>query len=527
MSCNTRLPRAAVILSLLAILGSVVTAQPRQTFRTATRLIEVSVVVTDRNGLPVPGLTQADFSVSDQREPQRISFFEVRDERTAPAPGAASAFRTRAGANAFTNAVAEDSGSTTVLVIDRSNTGWAEQRWAKQHIDRYLQAMRPGDRTALYAFDDAIRVLHDFTTDAASLRRALDLFQARTTGHYDASQEPPADTSGMAVWLVDPGDATARYFGERRAADTFKRLEIVAKHLAGIKGRKNLVWVSEAFAIPIGLGRMEVLEKMRRATQALSDAQTSVYPVDARGLIGSHSMNNRTGKVQFNTMERIHSNIDTMRVVADDTGGRAYFNTNAIDRSITRAVDDARLTYVLGYYPSSPVLDGRFRRIDVKVRKGGLQVRHRAGYLASAEPPRDRAGREEAIRAALEAPLQATEVSLAAEVNSATTTGAVDLAIRIDPGSLSLERDGSRWRGSADLLIAQVERSGKGKIIDATPLAFSLSDEERSRALATGLKIERRITLDPVVHELRIVVRDVASGDVGSLVIPKRALDTR
>ena len=510
-------------MGVAALLGVAASAQSPQPFRTATRLIELSVVVTDRDGRPVEGLTQADFSVTEEREPQKISLFEVRDDRVPTSSTGQGTFRASTGANEFSNAVAAGTGTTTVLVLDRANAGFSTLRWAKQAIDNYLQRLRPGDRTALYAFDSGVRVLHDFTTDAASLRRALDLFQAWTTGQYDASQAPPNDTGGMAVWLVDPGNAVADYYGERRAADSFKRLELVAEHLAAISGRKNLIWVSEAFAIPTGLGRAEVLYRMHRATEALSNAQTSVYPVDARGLVGSHSVNLGSGQAAFTTMASSHPNIETMRVVSDDTGGRTYAHTNALDVSIARAVHDSRLTYVLGYYPSSTLLDGSFRQVNVKVRRSGVEVRHRAGYVAAA-PPADAPGREAAIKKALEAPLQATGIGLAATVTPLDGNAAVDLVIRIDVDGMLLQRDGPRWRGMADLLIARVERSGKGEVSDAGPITIELSEAERSRAVVDGFRLNRRIKLDPLVHELRIVVRDPATGVAGSLVIPRRAL---
>lgn len=155
----------------------------------------------------------------------------------------------------------------------------------------------------------------------------------------------------------------------RRSLDTFQAMETLAGHLAGIGGRKTVVWVSEAFALPTGLGRAEMLYRLHRATEALSHAQASLYPVDARGLVGSHSI-----------------------------GPRA--------------------------------LTGRFRRIEVTVRA-------------------------------------------------------------------------------------------------TVPLALALPDEARAAAVEQGLVIERRVTLDPKVLQLRIVARDVPTGRVGSLVMPARLLAIR
>ncbi|CAN5848385.1 hypothetical protein BH24ACI5_BH24ACI5_12220 [soil metagenome] len=516
--------RSVVLLGLAAVMGLTLTAQARQTFRTSTRLIEVAVVVTDKDRKPVPGLTRADFTVEEDRQAQTISFFEVRDTRTLAATGSPGSIRPAPGSHVFSNAVAGNEGVTTVLLFDRQNASFASQRYGTQHIDRYLANMRPDDRVALYALDGGIRVLHDFTSDGASLRRALDVYEARTTGQYDASVELPPD-GATGVWLADPAANVSEYFVRRRSLETFQAMETLAGHLAGIGGRKTVVWVSEAFALPTGLGRAEMLHRLHRATEALSHAQASLYPVDARGLVGSHSIGPR-GRPMFNTMAMIAPNIDTMHVLADDTGGRVFAHTNALDRSITRAVDDGRLTYVLGYYPTASALNGRFRRIEVKMKDRRLLVRHRAGYLASPAPPSDAASRESLLLEALQAPLQTTGIGLTAEVTR--TNGAeVDLAIRIDLATMTLERDGAHWRGTADLLIAEVLPGGRGEVRATVPLALALTDEGRAAAVEQGLVIERRVTLDPKVLQLRIVARDVPTGRVGSLVMPARLLAIR
>jgi len=505
-----------------AVLGVQVTAQQRPTFRTATRLIEVSVVVTDRIGQPVAGLTQADFSLTEDGKPQAISFFEVRDDRTAPASGPASGRQIDRAPNSFSNVPPPAPGTATVILLDRLNAAFDSQWFARKHIDRYLGSMRSGDRVALYVLDGAVRVLHDFSTEAVSLRRALDIYQARVSGHYDASMEPPPEMEGIASWLVDPGLSSSEFFQQRRSTDTFAALEELAAHLTGIGGRKSIVWLSEVFPIPTRFGRQEMLEQMRRATRALSDAQVALYPVDARGVVGAISYSR--GKPSFTTFAMVRGSIDTMEIVAEETGGRAFANSNALDRSIGRAVDDSRFMYVLGYYPASAALDGRFRKIKVDVARKKLTVRHRAGYQAGPPPARDRRAREAAIRDALEAPLQTTGVGLTARVSRPADGEDVRLLLSLDPATVTLERDGARWRGAVDLLIAQILPSGKGEVSASLPLAISLTDEERTRLSAERLTIDRTITLQPKTNQLRVVARDVPTGNVGSLVIPLRAV---
>jgi VWFA-related protein len=479
----------------------------------------VSVIVTDRLGEPVAGLTQSDFSLTEEGAPQTISFFEVRDERATPVPASSTGGGLPPVPNRFSNVLPPGTGTATVILLDRLNAAFDSQWFARKHVDRYLDSMRQGDRVALYVLDGSTRVLHDFSTNPASLRRALEIYQARVTGDYDASTEPPPDMGGIASWLVDPALSSSEFFQQRRSVDTFAALEQLAGHLTGIGGRKSVVWLSEVFPIPSGLGRQEVLERMRRATRALSDAQASLYPIDARGLVGAITYNR--GKPSFTSFAMVRNNIDTMEVVAGETGGRAFANTNALDRSIERAVSDSRLTYVLGYYPTAEDADGRFRRIDVNVARSKVVVRHRAGYRAAPQPAQDQRSREAAIRAALEAPLQMTGVALSADV--ARRAGeAVTLSLRVEPSTLTLERDGDRWRGSVDLLIAQVPPSGRGEVSASFSLAISLTDDERNRLTQGAFTIERTIALKPLMHHLRIVARDVPTGNVGSLVIPLR-----
>jgi len=493
----------------------------RQTFRTTTRLVEVSVIVTDRGGTPVTGLSREDFTITEDRVKQPISIFQVNDGRAvvaaAPPSPASDSPRT------FSNRVHDPSGAATVILLDRVNAAFDSQWFARKHVDNYLRASRPGDRVALYVLDGSMRVLHDFTTDHASLRGALEHYRVRPGGHYDASNEAPAETpaEGVAVWLADPSGNMAQFFAERRALDTFSAFRYLAAHLSGTAGRKSIVWLSEAFPIPTREGRPEFVAQMRRATQALNDAQVALYPVDARGLVAAQKVSG-VGTVTFTTFGGIRGNIETMQVVAEETGGRTFANTNALDLSIRRAFDDSRFTYLLGYYPSDTKWDGRYRSISVQVKRKDLRVRHRTGYRAS-RPAIDEQTRNSALREALQGPLQSTKVSLQATVERLEGSQ-VKLSVRIDPSTLSLARDGATWRGAVDMLFADVSPKGIGTISHTAKLDIALTDEGRDRATRDGLPVSRTLLLRPDTFQVRIVARDVASGDVGSIVIPAAQL---
>jgi 3-polyprenyl-4-hydroxybenzoate decarboxylase len=141
----------------------------------------------------------------------------------------------------------------------------------------------------------------------------------------------------------------------------------------------------------------------------------------------------------------------------------------------------------------------------VEVKKKGLAVRHRAGYVAAA-PVLDRKARDAALRDALEGPLASTQVGLSADLDYDKSDSTITIGLRFDPGTVA------SIPASVDLLVAEIARTGKGTII------------ERAAASAEALPLTLTVRVTPSLHELRIVARDPASGRVGSLVIPARTL---
>lgn len=496
--------------------------EPPQTFRTATRLVEVPVVVTDRAGKLVRGLSRTDFAITEDGVAQTIAFLEVVDTRKAAPPDEDLPVVSAPGMRgAFSNRVAEAAtGASLVIVLDRMNAAFDSQWFARRDVDRYLSRMAPGDRVALYVLDGAMRVLHDFTTDKASLRRALDTYQARVSGVDVASTEPlpepPPGRDAIPVWIADPAAAPQEFFTRARWRNTFGSLRVLAQHLVGVTGRKSVVWVSEAFRIPSSPDRAEFLEEMRRTTRAMSDAQVALYPVDARGLVGAMTFSPR--RTSFTTLASVRGNIETMEIMAEETGGRAFANTNALDASIGRAADDGRVTYLLAYEPSKLQADGRFRRITVKVNRRDVVVRHRGGYVASA-PATDRKSRDAALREALSGPLTASRIGLAADTDYDRVSGRLAIDVRIDPTTLSLER-GSSWLSSVDVIVAEVSRGGLGTIAHTERVDVEISDDVRAEVFREGVLVRFDVPVSPKLHQLRIIARDVASGHLGSLVIP-------
>ena len=319
----------------------------------------------------------------------------------------------------------------------------------------------------------------------------------------------------------------AAEFTRRRVESSTAALEAIANHLAGTRGRKNLVWVSSAFPLVVVDERGQpraMSQDVSRAMRAVNNGNIAIYPVDARGLMGAFASPPGARTPVFNTLGSTQPNIETMRTLAEETGGRAFVNTNDISGAVRRAIDDGRVTYMLGYYPSHGQWDGKFREIKVKVSRPGVDVRHRKGYLALPAQPQNAARTKQALLDALQSPLEATGIGLAAHIAAIDTQGQtaneVNVAIHLDAGSVTVEKVGAFWEGSFDLVIAQRPADGAlFKDLDTT-VNLRLPDEKRDQMLQEGLTVNRKIVLRGDVRRLQIIVRDAATGAIGSVIVP-------
>lgn len=515
-------------LAIAAAAGAVVLAQSQPAFRTATRLVEVSVVVHDRNGKPVEGLTAADFKVTDDGDAQAIEFFSVLDEGrsfdSGPGPQRLALDRI---ANEFTNWRDGQRSSVTVILIDRINSTDADQIVARKQIVKLLETLGPRDRVALYLLESSrIRILHDFTTDTSALLRSLARYRARSNGDPDGvrSVGPAIGDPDIDAFLEESRVAEQGRANRSRAQITAAGLETLGQHLSGIRGRKNLIWVTSAFPL---VSRDELGKPITfntdatRAMRMLSDGNIAVYPVDDRGIpaywvIDPAAPTALVGQTVTNAASAFAStspNDDTMQMIADATGGRAY-RSNDIARAIRRAMDDSAITYVLGYYPSQNKWNDRFHRITVNVTRPGMNLRHRSGYFASNALP------TLALMTTARSPLEATGLRLSARVDGAASQ--LSATIRLEPGGLVLTKKGDKWESAVEILIAQSTPSGTFSRTFENTLHLQFSDEQHDQVVAEGLSVTRSIAVQTGAHQLHVVMRDTTTGATGSLTVPLR-----
>jgi VWFA-related protein len=520
------------------------TAPP--TFHVSTRLIQVNVIVHDKKGDPAMGLTKDQFTLSDQGALQRITFFSDQcsskqpDRPSAVAVGPAPS----GGANFFSNREgASTAASVTAILFDSLNTDFMDTGFARARVEKFLKGIQPGDRVALYGLSTKLLVLHDFTGDADALVQALEKFKAEENPQTSAAKFKESNLGDPTVDAMenDLNQRRSDLFMGARVQATAAALEAVAKHLAGLPGRKNLVWVSGSFPMSIGYFQKRLPgarpvkgafdKEVEAAARALSSADVAIYPVDARGLTTLGGVFNAATAPRMGAAGMLRSNrapdlppirdVGTMQALTDATGGRVFENTNDIEGAVRSAIDDSRCTYVLGYYPDHDKWDGNFREIKVRV-KSGVEMRYRSGYMAFPDAPLDQNRAPLAAASLLGGAIESTELGLTVQIEPQLGPGERQIRahLRFDASAMRFEEKDGRWMDDLDVLWVQFDAKGGLILSNGQTLALKLSPETYAGAAANGVKMSTTETIADQTVQLRFVARDRGTGAEGSVTIP-------
>jgi VWFA-related protein len=490
--------------------------------RLMVRMIQVTVVAQDANGNPVTDLKKEDFTLRDQGEAQKVSFFAQQDT-----PAAQVRTVTAGPTNFFSNHVETSpsgANSVTILLFDALNTQFKDLSYARTKVIDFLQHMQPQDQVAIYVLTPStLYVMHDFTNDSETLVRLMGGKPEKTSTASTANTSAPGPNDVKIEKLIsDTMDESNRFYKGQPlniVETTSSAMLQIARNTVNIPGRKNLVWISGGFpitmgyAIPLSPGqdRQDFSASLSATAKQLGDANVAVYPVDARGLYAPR------GGGRYES-----PNMDSMVLIANGTGGLPFYNTNDIASSIRKAVDDSRVSYVLGYYPSNDKWDARFREITLKVARPGVQLRYKTGYFAVPANP-DNPDRNETLTSdAIRSPLQMIDLGLEVHADPiASATGReLKVNVRVDPAAMSFKKVGDRWTDGIE--VVWVGLTPDGRILDRDKDSVELKPEQSGyeEIKRTGLSFSEHIKLGSDSTELRLILRDRGTGAIGSVNIP-------
>lgn len=521
-----RVRKSVAILSLAVFTAGAQTApEPTATIKTSVRLVQINVVARDKKGQPVTDLKKEDFVVKDNGKVRPLSSFSL-DIATSTATQKTAAPKLPLGV--FTNRMEESTPkAVTIILVDALNTPFQDRASSRTQVLKAIQGIDPDSRVALLSLGTQLRVIHDFTTDTKSLLDALKKLgteQSPMGGPSDLGMGTASDdVTSLNSFTSGADDRFADYQMQIRVQQTAAAMVAIAKRLTGVPGRKNLVWISNAFPISTGfdtssgsgaLTGMLYSDEVERATRALNDAGISVYPVDPGGL--------RTQPMTkgSNAIPLPPRNVDTSVAMATATGGKAYWNTNDIAGAITDAISDSKVNYTLGFSLPSDELDSKYHTLKVEVKRSGVSIEYRHSYGAFPDPTQPTL--KDAISAttpynAIGLTVKLTPIANAPGVSSSMLT--FDAALNIDVNTVTVEDKDGVWSGDLEAMF--VAGPVDSRAMTPQPITIRLKKDEWAKARANGITIPLRLEALPG-WQLHFGVRDTASGALGTLHLGKQ-----
>ncbi len=515
--------------------------EPQVTFKVEINYVEVDAAVFDRQGAFVRDLKRDDFEVIEDGVVQDVTAFtqvNIPIERAEPAPLQAAAV---IEPDVISNARPFD-GRVYVIILDDKHTAAMRsiqtKRAAEQFITRY---MADNDLAAVITTSGQGSGTQEFTSNKRLLLRAVDKFiglklRSETEERLDEYQRQRS-TPQEITRINDPLDMQ-RGYDARVALETLAR---ISDWVGSIRGRrKAIVFFSEGIDYDIfdfnKRDATTVQEKMREVFASATRSNVSIYSVDPRGLttLGDETIQVSGGfpdnpqlnlsLQSFNNSLRLSQ--DSLRSLSEETGGFAAVNHNDFSDAFSRVVKDSSAYYVLGYYPKNDRRDGRFRKIEVKVKRAGVEVRSRRGYTAprgkAPSPPKVPASDKTSpqVREALDSPLPLPSLTLnvfAAPFKGTAPNTAVAVTIEAAGNDFGFDEKDGKFLTDFEVSTIAIDQQGKIKGGDRSVVNFAIKPENRQRFAQTGVRVSTRLQVPPGRYQLRVAARESATGRVGSV----------
>jgi VWFA-related protein len=554
--------------------------------------VVVDVVVTKGDDA-VTGLHKQDFQVLEDGKPVTVDFFEEHTAKTLP-PGAAPALE-KMPPNVYTNVPpAPESDSVNVLLLDTLNTDRQDQAYVHQQMVNFLKTMQPGLRVAVFVLGSKLRMVQGFTTDSSVLRDAINdkkngLRMEADTSVTRSLQDKFDDIEdkgrladmqmGAAGFeaLSDLQQGFAGYQADQRFAMTLEAFDSLSRYLAGVPGRKNLIWFSSSFPVTIllspkdkqNIGQVRQISAALRETEdLLTVSKVAVYPIGAEGMMVNHGsdgviqsngavdveggeVNSRSGAVvshrpsdfmtPFANENAARSDkIMAMEQLAADTGGKAFYNTNDLNAAMMHAIENGAHYYTLVYTPTNKKMDGSYRRIEVKTTAGKYNLAYRRGYNADDTQTADAKSSADPLHALLIRGMpSATQVLYGvrvlavtpqpapdakregknAKLTGPTTRYSIDFMVRWSDVALETAADGTH-RGKIQASLLAYDRDGNAVNWTGVTQGMALKPEIFAAIQKSGVPMHLEIDLPSSAAYLETGVYDWSSGKAGTLEVP-------
>jgi VWFA-related protein len=531
--------RSFLALLLVAQTAAPVTPRAPQVFGNAVEIVYVNVVVRDKTGAPVRDLKSEDFVVVEDGKPQTVTTFDREDvtveattAETAPAAEPTNVpLLTRKPAAGTEPRTPEDLAGRRLVVLLFDGNGMGEDQVARalEAARKYVDSgMSTADLVAVASVDTGLKVLQEFTSDREKIQLALDQIQgiddAATADTEAAAATAEADAAAAGEALAASIESSEmEMFGIDRRLHA---LETLCDSLAPLRQKKSVIYFSSGMSGTSVDNQVELRAAVDRAVKA----NVSIYPVDARGLealvpggdatqASSFSANAFSGRSMQQQFDRQVASQDSLNSLAQDTGGKPFFDSNDLSGVFDRVMKDTSSYYVLGYASTNDRKDGKFRRIKVTVKREGLKVEHRSGYYADKDfAHKNKDDRERQLQDQILTDLSATDLPVWLRTSYFRSEEPdrynVAVAVAVPGAAVPLKRDGDQERASLELLgvVRDEAQRPVARVRDTIKVQAKATDDVRKK----NVQYQTVITVPPGRFRLKVVLQEGQFGTMGS-----------
>ncbi len=503
------------------------------TFRASTQLVDDTVVVKDKNGNPIEGLTPKDFIVTEDGFPQEISFLEfqklpeIPDVPATAEPGRPKLLdklpRTQISPEA-PGKIRYNDRRLLALYFDLTAMPPPDQLRALNAAKKFIRTqMTSSDLMAMLSFTGgAVRVLNDFTSDRD---RLLSTVETMIVGENEDLPENPDDAAADTGAAFGQDDSEFNIFNTDRQLSA---LQTAAKMLGTLSEKKLLIY----FASGLRLNGVDNQAQLHATINAAIRAGVSFWPIDARGLLAQAPMGDATrgsaggvGMYSGATVQTVMTNFqrsqDTLWTMAADTGGKALLDSNDLAAGIVQAQKSVSSYYILGYYTSNQAQDGKFRRIKISLRDGqSANPDYRQGYYAGKLFAKFTvADKERQLEEALMLGDPITELTIAMEIDFFQLNRAeyyVPLVVKIPGRELALARRGGYEHTRIDFVGEVKDEYGTTVQNVRDKVDVKLSDSTAAELAKRPIQYDTGFTLLPGKYKIKFLARDAETGRIGT-----------
>lgn len=513
--------------------------KPLGVIRRSVNLIVIDAEVTGRDGLPVRGLKADQFTLLEDGKPQKIVSFVYSDvealESAAKAGGSVPPVVVPLEATQETT----DEDLTTVvrdhrmilLFFDLSSMATDDLLRARDAAMKFVkQQMSPADLVSVAVLGSDLTALCDFTNDRATVEKAISMLTPGISSQLASLSAAPAANGEYDV-TEDTGAAYTPDDTEFNVFNTDRKLAAMqglADQLQHIPGKKIVM----QFTGGITQTGEENRTELQAATDAANRANVSFYTVDARGLMseipgGDATADAATGTSMFSgaavyrQTEARQDSRDTLTTLAEDTGGRAFFDLGDLGQAFKQVQDDTAGYYLIGYSSTNTKTDGSWRRVTLKVKAPGVHLRYRDGYFA----PRDfkhmsTEDRDEQLEEALRSDTPRVELPIALEVSQFRLGNGevyVPIAAKLPSGALQWAAKRGSQQDEFDF-AAQVDEAGSRHIVAQLrdTITVHLDAEHFEAVHHNALLYQGGMILAPGSYKLKFAARENETGRIGT-----------